>query len=66
MKGIGFVAILLGILGVVYLVAQDLSVLSGDREGRVVVEPLEKARDTVGLIRKNQDILKKGLEEIDK
>ncbi len=66
MKGVGWIVILLGLLGAGYLVARDLGVLRGERGGRVVVEPLERAREVSDLARRAQDALGDALEQIDR
>ncbi len=65
MKGLGWIIVLLGLLGVGYLIAQDLGVLQGTRDGKVVLEPLEQARDAAGLVKTEQDALRKALDRID-
>ena len=66
MKGIGWIVILLGLLGVGYLMARDLGVLRGERDGRVVVEPLERAREVTDLANRTQDAIDRALEQIDR
>lgn len=66
MKGVGWIVIMLALLAAVYLVAKDLDTFRGDRDGRAVVEPMERARETVDLARKTQDQLKKALDGIDR
>jgi hypothetical protein len=45
MKGATWVLVLLGLLAAVYLVGNDLKSVRGEREGRAVVEPLQRARE---------------------
>ncbi len=66
MKGVGWIVILLGLLGVGYLLARDLGVLRGERGGRVVVEPLERAREVSDLARRTQGAIDQALERIDR
>ncbi len=63
MKGIGWIVILLGLLGVTYLVTRDLGSLRGEREGKVVVEPLQKAKEAADVARQTQKALDQGLNE---
>ena len=65
MKGLGWIIVLLGLLGAGYLLARDLGVIQGAREGKVVLEPLEQARDAAGLVKTEQDALRKALDRID-
>ena len=66
MKGAGWIVILLGLLGVGYLLARDLGVLRGERDGRVVVEPLERAREVTDLVERTQGAIDDALEQIDR
>jgi hypothetical protein len=65
MKGIGWVVIMLGLLGVGYLVVRDLGVLRGERAGQVVIDPLERAKDTAAVVEKTRDSLQQALDKID-
>jgi len=66
MKGIGWIVILAALLTVTYLVVRDLDVLQGSRGERTVIEPMERARETVDLVNRTNDALKKSLDNIDK
>ncbi|WP_025322577.1 hypothetical protein [Deferrisoma camini] len=66
MRGLGWIVILLGLLGAGYLVAQDLGVLQGRREGRAVLEPLERAKEAARGVQDAEDALKKALEKVQK
>jgi len=48
MKGFGWVVMVLALLAVTYLVVKDLGVVTGERQGRVVMEPMERAKETAG------------------
>lgn len=65
MKGVGWIVIMLALLGVTYLVVQDLDVLTGERGGETVLEPLEHAKDTANLVQKTRDDLQKRLDNLD-
>ncbi|GAB6063135.1 hypothetical protein [Deferrisoma palaeochoriense] len=66
MKGIGWIVILLGLLGVGYLLARDLGVLQGRADGRAVLEPLERAKDVADTVRSTEEAVKQALEKISK
>lgn len=66
MRGVGWVVIMLAMLAAVYLVAKDLDAVKGDREGRAVIEPVERARETADLVQRTQDSLKQALDHIDR
>lgn len=67
MKGAMWVMILLGVLGVVYLLARDLKSVGAERGGTAVIEPLQKAKAAAGAASSAQagleDGLKKSLEQ---
>jgi hypothetical protein len=65
MKGIGWIVIMMALLGVGYLVVRDLGVLRGEQAGEVVIDSLERTRDTVSLVEKTQNSLQKALDKID-
>jgi hypothetical protein len=65
MKGVGWIAIVLALLGVTYLVTKDLGALTGDRGGKAVLEPLQRAKETAGLADRTQRQLQEGLDKID-
>ena len=65
MKGVGWIAIVLALLGVTYLVTKDLGALTGDRGGKAVLEPLQQAKETAELTGRTQRQLQEGLKEID-
>ncbi len=66
MKGFGWLVILAALLTVTYLVVRDLGVLQGKRGEQTVIEPMERAHETVDLVNRTNDAIKKGLENIDK
>ena len=66
MKGFGWLVILAALLTVTYLVVRDLDVLRGKRGEQTVIEPMERARETVDLVNRTNDAIQKGLENIDK
>ncbi len=66
MKGLGWIVVLAGLLGVTYLVVQDLDVLTGEDGEQVVLQPLERARDTAALVQRTESALKDALDKIDK
>jgi len=47
-------------------VVRDLGVLQGKRGEQTVIEPMERAHETVDLVNRTNDAIKKGLENIDK
>ena len=66
MKGFGWLVILAALLTVTYLVVRDLGVLQGNRGERTVIEPMERAKETVDLVNRTQDELKRKLDNLDK
>ena len=66
MKGAGWIVVLLALLGVTFLLTRDLASLTGDRGGKAVIEPLEKAKDIAGVTTKTQNDLQNKLDKIDK
>jgi hypothetical protein len=66
MKGIGWIVMVFALLAVTYLVVQDLGVLRGERQGQVVMEPMERAKETAELVRNTQDAVKKAIEKADR
>lgn len=65
MKGAGWIVMLLGLLGVAYLLTRDLSLLGGEREGRVVVEPLQRAVEAGEAVQKARRQLVQGIDRAD-
>ncbi|MBE0616644.1 MAG: hypothetical protein IH608_01790 [Proteobacteria bacterium] len=66
MKGFGWLIILAALLTVTYLVVRDLGVLQGERGGRTVLEPMERAKETAELVNRTQGDLQRRLDNIDK
>ena len=66
MKGIGWIVTVLGLLAVTYLVVRDLGAVQGEREGRAVMEPMERAKETAGLVRNTRDALQQNLEKAER
>lgn len=66
MKGVGWIVVLLALLGVTYLITQDLSSLTGHREGKVVIEPLRQTKEAADLANRTQKVLKDQLEGIER
>ena len=66
MKGFGWVVMVLALLAVTYLVVKDLGVVTGERQGRVVMEPMERAKETAGLVRNTRDALQQNLEKAER
>lgn len=66
MKGVGWIVILLSLLGVTYLLTRDLQSVKGERDGKVVVEPLERAKEAARTVEKANQQLAEGLDKIDR
>ena len=64
MKGVGWIAIVLALLGVTYLVTKDLGALTGERGGKAVLEPLQQAKETADLAGRTQRQLQDRLDEV--
>jgi len=64
MKGIGWIVVLLALLIGMFIVAKDMNSLTGERDGKVVVEPLEQAQETANKLNKLQDSASRRLDEI--
>jgi hypothetical protein len=65
-KGVGWIVILLGLLGVTYLLTRDLQTMKGDRGGRAVIEPLEKAKEAGEAVQNANKQLAEGLDKLDR
>lgn len=66
MKGIGWIVVLLGLLGVTFLLVRDLGVLTGAHEGQTVVQPLQRAKEVADLVRSNQEAVRDGVERTER
>lgn len=66
MKGVGWVVILLGLLGVAYLLMHDLQAVKGERAGKAVMEPVEKANEAMEKVRQTTRRSEAELDRIDK
>jgi hypothetical protein len=66
MKGVGIVVVLLGVLGVVWLLARDVQSVTGERGGRAVVEPLQKAKEAADVANRSQQDLQNQLDNINR
>ena len=66
MRSVGFILVMLGLAGGGYLVAQNLEMVKGERDGKAVVEPMEAARETAGKVQDSLDTLQKQLDGLDK
>jgi hypothetical protein len=47
MRGVGWIVVLLGLLGVTYLVTRALGSVRGERAGNAVLEPIQRAGESV-------------------
>lgn len=65
-KGVGWIVILLGLLGVTYLLTRDLQSVKGERSGKVVVEPLQQAKEATRAVEKVNKELAEGLDKMDR
>lgn len=65
MKGVGWVVILLGLLGITYLLTRDLQSMKGERDGKVVVEPLQRAKEAAEAAQKATRQTTDGVEKAD-
>jgi hypothetical protein len=65
-KGVGWIVILLSLLGVTYLLTRDLQSVKAERDGKVVVEPLERAKEATQTVEKANKQLAEGLDKIDR
>ena len=66
MKGFGWLVILAALLTVTYLVVRDLEALQGRRGDRVVLEPMEQAKEAANQVTRTRDAIQRGLDNIDK
>lgn len=65
MKGVGWIVILLSLLGVTYLVTRDIDSLRGHRGEQAVVEPLQRAAEAASVVTRTEKQLDEGLKKID-
>lgn len=65
MKGFGWIFILLALLTGMYIVAKDMNALTGERDGKVVVEPLEQAKETANKLEEVQKRTNDQLKKLD-
>lgn len=66
MKGFGWIIILAALLTVTYLVARDLDVLQGRRGDRVVLEPMESAKEAAHAVGRTREAIQRGVDSIDR
>jgi hypothetical protein len=65
-KGVGWIVILLGLLGVAFLLTRDLQSVKGERDGKVVIEPLQRAKEATRTVESANKQLQEGLDKIDR
>lgn len=66
MKTVGIVVVLLGVLGVAWLLVRDVESVTAGGDGKAVVEPLQRAKDAADSANQVQKAMQDRLNELDK
>ena len=64
MRGVGLILVLLGLAFGGFFVAQNLNAVSGEKDGRTVVKPMEAAKNAAGRANQSIDNLQKSLDRV--
>ena len=66
MKTVGTIAVLLGLLGLAWLLVRDVETVTSRSGGTAVVEPVQHAKAAVDMVNRTERDMQDRIKEIDK
>ncbi|MBI5017099.1 MAG: hypothetical protein HZB55_16630 [Deltaproteobacteria bacterium] len=66
MKTVGIVVVLVGLLGLSWLLLRDVQTVTAEHGGKAVVEPIQRAKDAVDVVNQSQKAMQDRVDAIDR